>query len=137
MNSKRQVKKHYHVTAGLIFNNGKILIARRPEGRHLAGMWEFPGGKREGDETLETCMEREIKEELDIDVKAVKLLISINHEYDTKNITLHLFECVLITGSLLPMEGQEIRWVTPADLSRYTFPPPDREIIEYILLEYL
>ncbi|MDB9823286.1 8-oxo-dGTP diphosphatase MutT [Deltaproteobacteria bacterium] len=123
-------KPHIHVAAGLIKKDGRLLITRRPEGSHLAGKWEFPGGKQETHESLELCVERELKEELDIDVRAEKLLFTVQHEYETKLVTLHLFECTFLKGSPKAIEGQKIRWVAPGHLRKDTFPPPDRKIIE-------
>jgi 8-oxo-dGTP diphosphatase len=126
----RNHKPHYHVTAGLIWKDGKLLITRRPAGRHLAGFWEFPGGKQEGNESLEGCLEREIKEELGIDIRAESRFLSVQYEYETKRITLHVFQCTDLKGQPAALEGQETRWVLPKDLNRYDFPPPDFEVID-------
>jgi mutator protein MutT len=126
----RNNKKHINVTAGLIRKDERLLITKRPAGSHLAGMWEFPGGKQEADESLESCLEREIKEELDIDVRAEKLLFTVPHEYESKQISLHLFECTYLEGSPKALMGQEIRWIEPEELSKYRFPPPDTKIIK-------
>ena len=91
----------------------KILITERPEGTHLEGFWEFPGGKKEKTETLEECIMREIKEELGIKIRPQKLLLNVNHEYETKIVDLFVFECALINGKPAPLEGQNIKWVTP------------------------
>lgn len=125
-------KPHYHVAAGLIRKDGRILISKRPQGRHLAGYWEFPGGKQEKEETLEKCLEREIREELGVRVRAGDLLFSIEHEYENKTITLHLFRCMQLQGQPQAMECQETRWVSPRDLDSYTFPPPDLKIIDFL-----
>lgn len=125
-------KRQITVTAAVIRQDSKILITKRPEGTHLEGLWEFPGGKKEGAETLEECIIREIKEELDIDIKPERLLLTVNHEYDTKIVDLCVFECVLVSGSPVPMEGQDMKWVRPCDLSAYNFPPPDMEIIKFL-----
>ena len=125
-------KPHFHVAAGLIGKDGKILITKRPQGSHLEGYWEFPGGKQEEDETLEKCLEREIQEELGMRVRAGDLLFSTEYEYENKTISLHLFRCLGIRGQPRALEGQETRWVSPGDLDRYTFPPPDQEIIHFL-----
>lgn len=129
-----QSKKQITVTAAIIWQDGKVLITKRPEGTHLEGMWEFPGGKKEEAETLEECIAREIKEELGVQVKPEKLLLTVNHEYETKIVDLHIFECALVNGLPVPMEGQDMKWVKPSDMSGYTFPPPDIEVIEFIFL---
>ncbi len=121
------------VTAGLIFKDGRLLITKRPEGTHLAGLWEFPGGKQETHETLEECLQREIREELGIEIMVNKLVLTVRHEYDTRVVNLNFFECTGMKGRPRAREGQEIRWVDPADLKQYTFPPPDRKILEYLI----
>ena len=125
-------KPHFHVTAGLVWKDGKLLITRRPEGSHLAGYWEFPGGKQEHGESLEACLEREIREELGMEVKAVKHLLQIDHEYETKSITLHLFQCSWLSGTPTPIGCSEIRWVRPEDLANYQLPPPDLQLLPSI-----
>ncbi len=125
-------KRHLHVAAGLIFKDGRLLITRRPDGRHLAGLWEFPGGKQEGHETLRECLKREIREELGVEIRADNLLLTVEHEYDTKLVTLYLFQCALLKGMPRALEGQEIRWIKLADLPNYSFPPPDKKIIEFL-----
>ncbi len=79
----RNHKPHYQVAAGLIWRDGKLLITKRPLGRHLAGLWEFPGGKQEGDESLEGCVEREIREELGVEIRAQKHFLTVHYEYET------------------------------------------------------
>jgi mutator protein MutT len=123
---------HFHVTAGLVFKDGEILITRRPEGSHLAGYWEFPGGKQEPGESLEACLEREIREELGMGVKAVKELFQIRHDYETKSITLHLFQCSWLNGAPTPIGCDELRWVRPEDLADYRLPPPDLQLLPAI-----
>lgn len=126
-------KPHINVTAGLISHGENILIARRPHGYHLAGLWEFPGGKQEPDETLEECLEREIKEELDIEIIAKRRLMTVRHEYEKKIVSLHVFECAHIKGTPRGLDGQEIKWVKPSELRKYNFPPPDNKVIELLM----
>lgn len=124
------MKPHHHVTAGVIQRDGRILITRRPEGGHLAGYWEFPGGKQEGEETLEACLVREIYEELGIRVHPSEHLLTEAHEYETKRVTLHFFACTASEDAEpRAVEGQEIRWAAPEDLLLLQFPPPDRRLI--------
>jgi len=125
-------KPYFHVTAGLIRSRGKLLITRRPRGSHLEGLWEFPGGKQEKGESLEHCLEREIREELGIKVRAEKALLTVDHEYDSISISLHVYDCTLPQGEPEALEGQEIMWVFPGELEKLTFPPPDREVIQFI-----
>jgi mutator protein MutT len=133
MDRIRNSKPHINVTAALIFQDGNILITKRPPGYHLAGMWEFPGGKQEPDESLEECLEREIKEELDIEISADRLYSTVKHEYEKKIVSLHVFECTFLSGVPKAIECQEIKWVRPEALHLYEFPPPDQEIIELLV----
>lgn len=123
-------KPHFQVTAGLLWRDGRVLITKRPKGKHLAGLWEFPGGKQERGETLEACLEREMEEELGIEVRAEKHLYTIHHEYEDRMISLHLFLCTHLEGVLKSLDFQEIKWVSPEDLPQYRFPPPDLKIID-------
>lgn len=126
-------KKSIHVTAAVLAKAGKYLITQRPEGSHLAGMWEFPGGKKEAGESLEMCLEREIREELGVDIRVGRPILTVRHEYDRMRVTLHFFRCTHVSGSPQALNGQEIRWVHPAELRKYTFPPPDTKIIEHLV----
>jgi mutator protein MutT len=128
-------KPHFHVTAGLLQQNGMVLITKRPAGSHLAGYWEFPGGKQEAGETLEECLEREMKEELGVEVRAGKRLLTVDHEYENRIISLYFFYCTHMGGELKPLGCEEIRWVHPEDLRQYRFPPPDERIIQLLTLE--
>jgi len=129
-------KPHFHVTAGLLQQDGMVLITKRPAGSHLAGYWEFPGGKQEVGETLEECLEREMKEELGVDVRAGECLLNVDHEYENRIISLYLFQCIHLSGELNPLACEEIRWVHPEDLRQFRFPPPDEKIIERLTMEY-
>jgi mutator protein MutT len=126
-------KPYLEVTAGLIWKRGKVLIAKRPEGSHHGGFWEFPGGKQEEHESLKDCLEREIEEELGVKVKAVDELLTVEHEYATKAVSLHVFNCTCLEGEPKCLQAQDIRWVDPAGLDKYTFLPPDEKVIEFIL----
>ena len=125
-------KPHFHVAAGLIWQDGKLLITKRPAGSHLAGLWEFPGGKKEDNENLEACLKREIMEELGIDILVDQFLVSIDHEYESKRITLHIFHCHF-QGQPRTLEGQDAVWVALVDLKKYAFPPPDLQVIDVLL----
>ncbi len=128
-------KPHFHVTAGLLQQDGMVLITKRPAGSHLAGYWEFPGGKQEVGETLEECLEREMKEELGVNVRVGKCLLNVDHEYENRIISLYLFQCTHLSGELNPLMCEEIRWVHPEDLRQFHFPPPDEKIIQLLSLE--
>lgn len=116
------------VVAAVIERDGSFLVARRPAGVHLGGYWEFPGGKCHPNETQLESLRREIREELDADVEtADKLLMSV-HEYDDRIIELHFYRCALV-GTPRPILGQELRWVSRAELAGLSFPPADAELI--------
>lgn len=121
------------VVAAVIEREGKLLITRRPEGRHLSGFWEFPGGKPEPGETLEDALRREIKEELGADAHPGERIETVDWEYPDKRVSLVFFRCS-IRGEPRPLEGQEMAWVTRADLARYEFPPADAALIERLSL---
>jgi mutator protein MutT len=118
------------VAAGLICREGRYLITRRKSGAHLAGFWEFPGGKREPGESLMECLQRELFEELSIRVDRPVPYRIIRHNYLDRIMELHFFRCSLEQGEPVPIGCDEIRWVLPADLARFKFPPADYEVIE-------
>lgn len=119
------------VTAAVIERDGAFLVTRRPRGVHLAGCWEFPGGKCEQGETFEACLEREILEELDTAIRVGPELLSIAHPYPERVVELHFFRCEL-AGEPRPVLGQEMRWVRREDLAQLEFPPADEELIELL-----
>ena len=125
-------KPHFNVTAALILKNDKVLITKRLKGSHLEGFWEFPGGKQEKGESLEDCLEREIDEELGLKIRANNTLLTVNHNYGFKSISLYVFDCTIIAGEPRALQCREIRWVDPADLKKFEFPPPDLKIIELL-----
>jgi 8-oxo-dGTP diphosphatase len=127
--SQARNKPHFHVAAGLIRRDGKILITRRPKGSHLEGFWEFPGGKREEGETLEECLQRELREELGITVRAERFLACVEHEYDERSISLHLFECSPPLEEPQPLGCASLKWVHLQDLPKYRMPPADRKLL--------
>jgi mutator protein MutT len=122
--------KVVEVAAGLVCHEGRYLIARRKPGVHLAGFWEFPGGKREAGETLEECLRRELFEELSIHIDVPIPFQVIRHEYAEKTVELHFFHCRIQAGQATAIDCAEIRWVWPHELSNFEFPPADRPIIE-------
>ena len=117
------------VVAAVIERGGKILITRRRAGTHLAGLWEFPGGKPESGETLEDALRREIGEELEATPTVGEKIETVDWAYPDKRVRLHFFRCRL-AGEPRPLEGQEMAWVTPAELPAYEFPAADAALIE-------
>ncbi len=127
------------VTAvALIDVDGRILLAQRPEGKSLAGLWEFPGGKVEAGETPEAALIRELREELGIDTKESCLapLTFASHSYDNFHLLMPLFACRRWQGIPTPREGQTLAWVRAADLRNYPMPPADIPLIP-ILRDWL
>lgn len=116
------------VTAAVIEREGRFLITRRLEGTHLAGTWEFPGGKCEAGESPAECLAREIREELNATVRVGGEILRTRYVYPDRVVELRFFRCDL-DGEPAPMLGQEIRWVNRADLGVLEFPPADRELI--------
>ena len=118
----------------LIDPDGRVLLAQRPEGKSLAGLWEFPGGKVEPGETPEAALIRELKEELDIDTWSSCLapLTFASHSYDDFHLLMPLYICRNWEGDVTPREGQEITWVRAMHLSRYAMPPADLPLIPWL-----
>lgn len=135
--SKRKPVPHYNIAVGIILNSkNEILIALRPKDGLLGNLWEFPGGKQQPDETLDNCCLREIKEELDIEIKIIEKLTTINHAYTHFKITLHAFVCLHISGRPQPKASQEIRWITHKNLNLYAFPKANKALLKQ-LIDYL
>jgi A/G-specific adenine glycosylase len=122
---------HKNIGVAVIWNDrGQILIDRRREEGLLGGLWEFPGGKIEAGETIEECIKREIQEELGIEIEVGEHLIAINHAYSHFRITLNVHHCRHLSGDPQPIECEEIRWVTLAEIDRFPFPKANAQIIQ-------
>ena len=114
----------------LINEDGALLIARRPAGRSLAGLWEFPGGKVEAGEEPEDALVRELREELGIEVTKTDLapLTFASHAYPDFHLLMPVYLCWRFEGHVTALEGQEVRWVRPDALSSYDMPPADEPL---------
>lgn len=122
---------HHQIAVGMIVNSrGELLIALRPDDAMLGGLWEFPGGKKEKDETLEEAVRRELKEELGVDVRVLKKFKTLKHAYSHFKITLHAFWCTIAEGTPEPKSSVELKWVAPAQLDEYPFPKANKMLIE-------
>ena len=119
------------VVAAVIEQNDSFLLTRRLEGTHLAGFWEFPGGKIARGESHAEALRREIREELDSDVDVGPLVFEIEHDYTDRSISLHFYKCSL-QGVPRPLLGQQMRWVPRAELRVLEFPPADAELIRLL-----
>lgn len=118
------------IGVGVIWNQqGQILIDRRRPTGVLGGLWEFPGGKIEAEESVEECIKREIWEELGIVIEVDQHLITIAHTYTHLHVTLIVHHCRYIDGIPQPIECEEIRWVTLDELDKYSFPEANSQII--------
>lgn len=118
----------------LIDVDGRVLLAQRPPGKSMAGLWEFPGGKVEPSETPETALIRELEEELGIQTSESCLapLTFASHDYGTFHLLMPLFACRKWKGTARPLEGQKLAWVRANDLRRYDMPPADLPLIPMI-----
>ena len=114
--------------AAILFRNDCVLIGRRPEGKLLGGLWEFPGGKQEPDESIEACLVREIEEELGITIEVGLKLGTFHHAYTHFKITVHAFFSTAIAGDPIPHDHTELAWVPPTELDQYPMGKVDRSI---------
>lgn len=123
------------VAVALIDADGRVLIARRPEGKSMAGLWEFPGGKIEPGETPEVSLIRELREELGIEVKEACLspLTFASRTYETFHLLMPLYVCRRWTGIVQGREGQALKWVKPTALRDYPMPPADEPLIPHLI----
>jgi len=122
------------VAVALIDPDGRILIAKRPEGKQLAGLWEFPGGKVEPGERPEQALIRELKEELGIDVKEACLapFVFTSHAYEKFHLLMPLYLCRRWSGTVVAKEHSALAWVKPAKLRDYPMPPADEPLIAWL-----
>lgn len=132
--SPAKKKPHKHIGVGIIEReDGKVLIALRPEDAMLGGLWEFPGGKQEKGETIEQTVERELAEELGVEVTAYEEFMTLKHVYSHFSITMHAFLCRMISGEPKPKSSQEIRWVDISELEQYPFPKANKKLTEKLM----
>jgi A/G-specific adenine glycosylase len=124
---------HFHIGAGVIWRQGKILISQRPLKGLLGGLWEFPGGKQESGETLPETVRREIREELGIYVKVGRKLAEVDHAYSHFKITLHAHNCAYVSGNVKTLGVHDYRWVRPTELTKFAFPAANHPIIRKLL----
>ncbi len=119
------------VACALVDVDDRVLLAQRPAGKSMAGLWEFPGGKIEPEEMPETALVRELHEELGIDVTKACLapLTFASHLYDDFHLLMPLYICRKWSGIAQPREGQVLRWVRPADMTDYPMPPADVPLV--------
>ena len=124
------------VVAALIWDRNKFMICQRPAHKARGLLWEFVGGKREPGETLKEALIRECQEELGITVKVGNLFMEVMHEYPDIHIRLSLFHCTLGSEQPKMLEHKDMRWISPTEISNYTFCPADADILKEILRKY-
>jgi mutator protein MutT len=120
------------VAAAIVERNDRFLLTRRLQGTHLAGAWEFPGGKCEPGESLEVCLARELMEELAVECTVGRPVLVTRHVYAERTVELHFFATTL-SGDPVPQLGQEMRWASRGDLGTLPFPEADRELIQLLM----
>ena len=118
------------VAAGLVFRGGKLLITQRYPEAHQGGLWEFPGGKRNPDETFEACLVRELREELGIETCVHELLETIAHTYPDRTVLLKFFRCSLQQNEPRALGCPDFRWIARDELNRHDFPAADARLLE-------
>jgi 8-oxo-dGTP diphosphatase len=123
------------VAAALIDVDGRVLLAQRPKGKQLEGLWEFPGGKVDAGERPEDALIRELGEELGIAIKAACLapLTFASHAYDDFHLLMPLYVCRKWEGFVRPLDGQALKWVRPKDIRAYPMPPADEPLIPHLI----
>lgn len=124
--------KEIHVVAGVIHSADRehILIARRPEHLHQGGLWEFPGGKVQAGEQRRKALERELAEELAIEVVAAEPFLEVCHQYPEVAVLLDTWQVSAFSGTAVGNEGQEVRWVAIDELGRFAFPAANQPILD-------
>lgn len=123
------------VACALVDADGRVLIAQRPEGKQLAGLWEFPGGKVETGETPEEAVVRELKEELGIETKVACLapLTFASHSYESFHLLMPLFVCRRFWGTPVAKEHQALKWVRPREMRDYAMPEADIPLVAHLI----
>jgi mutator protein MutT len=129
-NLKLKPKSYVEVSAALIFRNDKLLITQRHANAHLGGLWEFPGGKRESNETFEQCLVREVREELGVEIWVGELFKEITHDYPEKSVHLKFFICKLLSGEPQPLDCAAVKWIEKSELAMHEFPAADAQLLE-------
>ena len=125
-----QAPRIIEVSAGLVFRAGRLLITERHRDSHLGGLWEFPGGKREPEETFAECLRRELREELAIEIDVHEIVESLTHAYPEKTVHLEFFRCTWRCHEPQALGCSAFRWVKRDELVRFEFPAADARLLE-------
>ena len=131
----KTLTKKIEVSAAVLQRNGKIYIQQRPQKGLMGGLWEFPGGKLEKDESPEDCLEREIKEELGVQVTIKQKILTIKHSYTQFRVTLHVFTCGLKSGRINATSCDQWKWVSLKKINQYPFPAANVKILKYLMAD--
>lgn len=132
--SKGKAVPHYTIVVGVVFKEGKVLIAKRKADQMLGGLWEFPGGKQEPNESLEQTVMREIYEETGLRIHVQNQLCVVKHAYSHFKITLHAYRCSYVSGIPKPKSSDGLEWVAVSDLSEYAFPMANKKVLDVLKL---
>jgi len=124
--------KHFNVAAAVFIQNNKVFCAQRKDAGETAKLWEFPGGKIEEGETPGQALEREIQEELCTKIRVEDFITTVNHEYKTFSITMHVYLCTILSGSLTLTEHLDSRWLSADELDTVNWAPADVPIVEKV-----
>ena len=119
------------VVAAVICHEGAVLLRRRPPGAHLAGLWEFPGGKIEWGETPQVALARELREEIGVGIEVISPILNVTYQYPDRRVALSFFHC-RIPGDQTPMGSDSLCWVRPEDLRFESSPPANAELIRFL-----
>ncbi|MFM2476384.1 (deoxy)nucleoside triphosphate pyrophosphohydrolase [Celerinatantimonas sp. MCCC 1A17872] len=131
------MKKHIEVVAAVIYRDGKYLAVQRGKAKYdyVSYKWEFPGGKVEPGESLESALQRELKEELKIEISGIKLLTTVKHEYPDFHITMHCFLCQLKSSEITLIEHINLAWLTLKSISTIELADADKKVIRILLTQ--
>ncbi|MEX1010818.1 MAG: A/G-specific adenine glycosylase [Balneolaceae bacterium] len=133
--SPKKRPPHHHIGVGVLLNSRKqMLISLRPEDSMLGGLWEFPGGKKFEHESIIETVERELKEELGVEVDVADKIMAIDHAYSHFSITLHAYWCTIRAGTVEPKSSDRLEWVSTTELHNYPFPKANRVLINRIVI---
>lgn len=135
--SPAREKPHHHIGVGIIRNeDSRVLIALRPDDAMLGGLWEFPGGKKKGEESITDTVKRELREELGVDVEIERPFMKLDHTYSHFSITLHAYLCSIISGRPTANTSQQLKWVEVEELTDYPFPKANRKLTRKLMDQY-
>ena len=133
ISTNRPQMKQIDAAIAIIVRSGKVLVCQRKDDDTFGGFWEFPGGKQEDGESLEQCLARELREELNITARPTSPLTPITHNYPHAVVCLHPFLCDHESGEPELIECQATRWIAPVELREYRFPPANETLIEEVI----